>query len=487
MENVHKENLTKKIEELYLKGIAANEITNEIFNIDQESSETYFNGGDLDISLFETKKFVNKIIETLKPKKSQFTSKIEDCRAPTGITKLFYDEILAQAPRPNPIFAMAGAISLMSAFCSGRFRFNKVWPSLFSLVIGEKSSGKNAPLDFCSQVLTHPKIRPYNLLGQGTHNSKQSLILSLPEQRVRLDLIDEYSGFLHNYTRESSYARDTAMELTKIWSLNGRWYPGIKSVSRGSDTGECYGPAINVMALIQPEPFAEIATRDMIETGYLSRFLFFYSNEILETNQNPEFLFEDRSIDLIADEIKRLLPVPFLNQDITGQSHSNSRGMLKPTAEAIIIPSALRNDIQQAWDVINKKQLKGEPVDRMLYSKAFEQIMKLIIIKVIGDDKREACYDDLDWAYSLVETLISNSRNFIQVASGGNRYEKLLESVRTYVKEKELVSKNDFTRRFQRYLRYDRDSVIQDLLDCEQIEIQDFGSTRYYKWTDLKS
>jgi hypothetical protein len=398
-----------------------------------------------------------------------------------GLIKTLQDEILRLSPAPQPTFALAGALSILGAFCQGRYSFQGTWPTLFTLLVGGTGYGKDAPRSMANQLLSHPQLKNYNLQGLGSYVSLPATILSLPEQRTRLDVIDEFSGFLKGTAHPSGFRRDVAVELTKLWSMQGGKYLGNKAACR-RETGACFGPAVGVMALCQPETLIAACTPDLLNMGFLPRFLMFFADK--EVPFNKEFLFADRSVDALASELKRRFPRANILPAAEGDdgSISTDLGAFKPKPVELGVGSGLKERWIELADYFHAQlHAAGEDVVRRAFlSRAHEQATRIAIIVAISAGRETLEQSDLDWAAKLVDTLILNSHSVVAQAAATSEYGRLLEQMRQYFSRQSYASPKLLAQRFRIGKRL-RDALVKDLLEEGAItEGKSSGKTVYF-------
>lgn len=383
----------------------------------------------------------------------------------TGLIKSIQDEILRLSPAPQPTFALGGAISILGAFCQGRYTFQGTWPILFTMLVGGTGFGKDAPRTMASKLFSHPDLRGYGLEGLGSYVSLPATILSLPEQRSRLDVVDEFSSFLKGTAHPSGFRREVATELAKLWSISGERYSGNKAACR-RETGACFSPAIGLMALCQPETLITACTPDLLDMGFIPRFLLFFADQ--EVPFNKEFLFADRGVDALAAELKRRFPNPQLLPPAAAPDGSivTDLGSLRPAPRALGMGRGVKERWIELADHFHGLRARhgSDPVRRAFYSRAHEQATRLAIVVAVSAGRETVEQSDLDWSARLVDTLISNSYSVVAQAAAGTEYERLLERLRAFLRKKRVMDAQQFAQNF-RVGRKVRESLLKDLTE----------------------
>lgn len=402
---------------------------------------------------------------------------------PTGLLKEIMDAILESSPMPQPQFALAGALGLMSVICANRFEMNGIRTNLYLMNLGRTGSGKDAPKKLCTGVLQHDEMRKHNLLGITKYVSAPATILQLPEQRQRLDIVDEFSGFLKALSRRDSLIYQVATELTELWSINGGYYGGIKSVGRGDQTGACYSPSISILGFCQPDTFIGNVTREILDVGFLPRFLVFQAKN--ENYCNEDFLEVDTRA-IIHRITQRVLEM-FKPVEIPSCTDGKIQFDAHIAAHHVVTETASKNRFKDLFVYYaNKTDSIDNEYKRAVTSRAFENIVKLSIINAVSSGRDVVSAVDLDFSKALVDALIYNSTDLaIQVSASGDRDRNVDRLVRMFDR-KNIVTMDEIRNNIRNTTRAQREDMIRDLVDSGIIEPSHLGKKKAFKRVDAE-
>jgi hypothetical protein len=241
---------------------------------------------------------------------------------PIGALKVMQSHILNNSHKKQTAFALAGSISTMSTLLGQRFVFKGTSPNLYTLLLGGSGSGKHAPQIYSHKMLVD--AHQSTLLGSGSYVSDASLMDTLSDRPVRLDLLDEASGILKTITGAGSdYTARMADILCNLWSVSNGIFLGRTMASKkptkckeckediddDSVKGKCYRPNLNLIMATTYTGLEESVTLSALDKGLLGRFLVFVADEDSELEDN----IADTSLDIETTELLesyRKLPIP---------------------------------------------------------------------------------------------------------------------------------------------------------------------------------
>ena len=350
-----------------------------------------------------------------------------------GILQELIDTILESSFVPQPSFAYASSLSILSTLMCGNYRFEKVNPVLYNMIIGKTGSGKNHPLNFVTNTLGSQLIIQYDFLGS-PHQSMQSLIENIANKRVRIDVYDEFSQVLKSYSKQFGATTGLINEYTTLWSANQNMYLVPRSLRKPEATN-IYNPCVNMITAIQPETFISNTTRELITSGFLSRFNFFYSSSKKEPRLKvKEIDYENLSqklIDSCGGYYKKRIAV---------EVYTDNK---RPIALTPLNPFELTIDkaFKQSYRELSvyyyhKVHSTPDNVKKALYSRFYEQIKRIAIISCVSRGNAVVDAIDIDFSKNLLETLMYNSELVVKSATVEGEFGKLslavFESIREF-------------------------------------------------------
>lgn len=342
----------------------------------------------------------------------------------------------------NPNLSLASALELMSTFCSGRYRGQDgVYPVLFSMILADQSAGKGAPMSVCNKVLIQDKdIRDYKLFGSEDFNSDVEPFIDFSWKRFQFCSIDEGSNFLKQSSNGNTLLPGVVQKLLKLWSVGGGYWSLPKALTRKSNNGEGFGPHLNLLIAMQKAKFVSAQTTDLLDSGFLARFLYFLGDDKPKKNNNV--YHSDPNLPAVKSYFKLWYdsnPLALPGFDLTEEN----RDFYK---RVDLTPVVVQNpsDIIKLKASINEEYFHKQredhlsPVQKALYSKAGEQVARVALVHCVSRQdvgilkiKKSFCLDakDLDWAKYLVDTTIESAHRLISESTRTDA-SKVVEKIR---------------------------------------------------------
>lgn len=342
---------------------------------------------------------------------------------PLGVMGTIFERCLQYSIIPREAFAMATAVSLMSTVTSGRFKFSgsNMTTNMFTMVVGAVSQGKSDPQRFIKAVLSHDLLKDRNLLGASKYASREALVAHLPEQRVRLDILDEASSFF-SFSKNNERTKLMTSELNELWSNGTNYFRTSRAITR-EKISDCAGPQVNILFAIQPKSFISCMEPMYIDNGFIHRFLIFADSSDVDLNlENTE---RPVPVDDIAKTIfdifkgNSVFERPF---KLGGVEIKQTDASLRPVFEPM---SLKENARKMLWDLSREYQKsQTDEIRALAYAKAGEQVRKIAMNHCLGRDKREIDIDDVVFGSKVLDCTVANAHGLIGQISANNDFEK---------------------------------------------------------------
>lgn len=374
-----------------------------------------------------------------------------------GLLKFIEDVFNSCTYSHHPILGKAAALSLLSILCVGRFKMDNQYPNIWTMVLGNSSFGKTEYAKLIKFILYTDYFKPRNLIGSGRYASDVAFCENLPKQRFRLDIHDEFSAFLRNSTASDGRARAIAAIHTELWSHCGYQFHGIKAATR-KETFECYSPVINTFTACQLDTFKESCSIDLVELGYIARFLPFVS-ETEGTLAKPEKGRDDRLIDLarILSETFPVQSTVMLTQIVPLSYEEQIRRSIN-----LYVDMPILDDYRTHFHKLFTEAETG--YYKNLCGKAYEHFLRLLIPITISNENRQISPTDVDLAFNIVDTLVWNAK--IAVPRVGVDFrDKQLMQIRSWFSKNKTFTRRHFTRAFQKIDKPKRDQILNDFIE----------------------
>jgi hypothetical protein len=393
-----------------------------------------------------------------------------------GLLGVFKDGILHKTRRNQEALAIGGALALGSVLCAHRFGINKTLAhtKLYILNIGKTGVGKDAPFKYIKAVLTHPEMRDEHLLGLENYSSKAAVLETLTNQRVRIDLRDEFKDtFIAIANNKGASGNEISSFLNQHYTDSG-WYGGHYTKT-DKWVGSCYDPSISILAGIQPQELVNNATLSNFSDGFMGRFMYFVANTQAQHVGRQHNSLSD-VVECAVDEIRRILPpLKYISDTLAGPIPAE---LWTPETQELTYDKnyAKHRDEKDRHlaDIEDKLDDAGNEQERALLTRQNMFIERLTIIIAVCSGDRTITVDHSKVAENLVQS--SQARSFELVGvSGMSKIEGDIKKVLSEIKRHGFMIRGDISKLTKRDKREMKD-LIDTMLERELIDESSTGS-----------
>ena len=353
---------------------------------------------------------------------------IEERKMPecSGLIRDIQQTVLRISRSKQEDLALGASLAIMAAMTSNKFHIfgAPAITHLYIMNVARSGQGKGAGFHIASKLLGPGILEKHNLLGLRNYSSVPAFISTLPIQRSRLDMVDEFGSVIESFMKGTQLAKDTETLLSELYTDRGGHWKGHFTATAGWKGG-CYAPAVTVYANIQEETLINKATKSMIDSGLLGRFLYFSGKFGAEYNFN----FND-PIDVtdLANEINRVFPFYKLETVLPDGSVITDPGKVEPRREPLIFDVGLkeyRSMIDHEMYLIEDAlAVDGKTSAASLLSRSVQIAERVAIINAVGCDRRTVTKDDLDFGLSVVKYSSRRSEDYLSNVSAGSNLER---------------------------------------------------------------
>lgn len=402
----------------------------------------------------------------LKSGSSRGKSKLE-LPEPEGVLAAIMRYILRNSYIEQPSFAFSAALSLMATLCGRKFEFEGVAPNLYILNVAPSGSGKNAPQEKIKEALIDAKLE--YLLGAGDYVSDASLMDTLPESPVRLDIIDEAGGLLAAINKGGSPYN------TKMADILAELYTSSTSIFLGRQTavghkGRSIRPNVNLLCSTTPRGLSEGVSTTSIEKGLMGRFLIFKGdyNKKARRVEHPTTLSPKEKSDLgylaSYQPHKKTDEIAGIKQDIT---------KLQATEKAHEL-------LQKYFDELDSLRTETEADNKLLpiISRLYQQMLKISLVHAVSRQllkEAEIVVDveDVIFANATVRHYYQVIQEVIGESIFDNQYENNRNKIHSIIKatEENGIAKNELTRKVRYLKKREREEILEDLIESGEVEL----------------
>ena len=404
-----------------------------------------------------------------------------------GIMADFIDYCNLTSSGNQDALGLGGAISLMSAICSNRFvtkaRGLTTCPNTYVINLAHSSFGKETAQRAIQELLTDS-----GLLGSGNYRSGTSIVMNLPKQQERLDIIDECSSLLKSMSSKEDYKSEIVEILSSLYTKGNSKFIGFSSVGNGANFGACFNPHVSILGSTTPNGFRGSVSRDVAAKGLLPRILLFNQGELGEykgrnTRQGVEDLFQRirETIDIVLQvpknkvepEVNLLAPI----KDKDGKDITEGYRYIQT-----VVP--MTKDAETLWLDIDERCHYEKAKDPDGFESAFigrfsELTAKLALLDAVSVGSSVITKESVEWAQLVVETQWHNAMPLYELASSENKNEANLIRVLKIIEQKGMIQKSELVQKTRWLTKRERVEIIETLLDTQVVEvIKSKGTTR---------
>lgn len=392
---------------------------------------------------------------------------------PRGLMRLFQDYCNLTSFGDQDALGLGGAISMMAALASNRFRTQSgaftVWPNMYVINLAHSGFGKETPQRALDEILIGT-----DLVGSATYKSGSSIVMGLPEQPARLDVIDECAMLLKAMAAREDYKADIVDVLSTLYSKSNTFFHGFTSKGDGKNFGACWNPCVNILGSTTPAGFKSSVSKDMAAKGLLPRFLIFWQQDVGEFKRKVDAERAER----LLGEIKRLSR-QILSFSRREHPESRQKNLLDPKAEELVrydpelVPmsdGAQRAIIDIQEQYFNEGKENPESFESAFKNRFAQHTAKLALLDALSMGLAEISTDQVSWAHSVVKWQWETVRGLYELASAENDQQKDVLKVMQYIKSAGTVSRADLMRRFTSVHKLRLDGIIKQLEDGECIQ-----------------
>ena len=407
------------------------------------------------------------------PPKPQTNEPVAQAPKPRGMIRLFQDYCNATANGSQEALGLGGGLAFMAALASNRFYTRTatfpIWPNLYIMNLAHSGFGKETPQRAIDELLMSS-----GLLGAATYKSGSSIVMGLPEQPMRLDVIDECSMLLKAMGSKEDYKADIVDVMSSLYSKSSSYFHGFTAVGSGKNFGACWNPCVNILGSTTPAGFKGSVSKDMAAKGLLPRFLLFWQQDVGEFKRGQDPKVAERLLVELRRLTRRVLDTkcreydPVVQENLMQISPEEMRRFDPQLLEMSDGAQRAITDIQERY--FNEGKVDPESFESAFKNRFAQHTAKLALLDALGMGLAEIGVDSVEWAHSVVQWQWRTVRPLYELASAENPHQRDVFEIMQWVKMRGQSPRADLVGYFSKIPRFRLDDILKNLEDAECIE-----------------
>lgn len=365
----------------------------------------------------------------------------------------------------QPNLAFSASLAFVSTLINRSMVFYRNAPNLYLLNIAPSGAGKDVPQQSVKNLLLEHDQS--GLLGAGDYVSDASLMDNLSVQPARIDVIDEAGGLLKSVNRGgATYNAKMADFMCELFTSSTSYFAG-RMTAQGQ-RGACFRPFVNLLMSTTPRGFQEGVTLNAVEKGLLGRCLLFKGDARIKGsvptgNQKLKPATSQAIYSIITMQITD-------THTVQGSSITQKYVDVKADEDAQKLLSELH-------DKFEDQRVNSEENDKILpiLARCFQMICKVSLISAVSRQPGKipiVNVEDVKFAARVADYNLANFESALSEFIFENQQEQNVNRVLNYIKSKEDgVRMSDLSRNIKGINKRERQAIIEDLLESEQIII----------------
>lgn len=396
--------------------------------------------------------------------KSEILPQLPDAQ---GALQSLIQNILQNSWIKQPELAYGAALTCMATLLARKVQYGGLSPNLYVLNLAPSGSGKDAPQQMVKKFLI--ELGAEKLLGSGDYVSDASLMDSLADRPVRLDIIDEASGLLKSInSSKNGYDGKMADILCELYTTSNSKFLGRAMASADGSInvrGACFRPNVNLLCSTTPAGFSSAVTMQALDKGLLGRFMIFRGRKGRAERLGNFPKLDQKTMSIChywykyEPEVDSGEQIGEVVQDVTSLSAS------KQAEERL-------NEIFQEFDDIRYNSDEDNPL-LPIVARLYQQMVKIMIIHACGRADFEVPQielSDVEFAYKLTKYYYANMQQIVDRYLFNNATEMKTNKVLALFEDNpEGLNKKELYNKTRALSKRERDDIIKSLLEANVI------------------
>lgn len=395
-----------------------------------------------------------------------------------GFGKVLFDDLYKNSPIQRSQLCHMNVLNLLSILIGNKVFYKGTAANLYLYGVAPSGFGKDFSFKRSKDLLLAAGLKSH--IASSSPTSDSVVLTSLTKiNREQCYFINEAETLLKRITSERMNfgLREC---LTDLFDYPGRSFtPKLMMTEnkKGKDLttiGDVFSPFLNVLMTSTTSAFNRYAAQNVFETGFGSRFLYFFEDRYKEQayveDFNPPFSKE------IIEEVKLFKgSEPFLKVNDSDEKFTPYNVRVTEKAKEYDRQLHLKLETE-------KKQMQDHKFFSIITRKYYF-INKLALIHhcmVNPSDylEKPLDFESIEWAEKDVNAIVHNMLVYLDDSVAESDYGRKLNSIMSYIKKRTIkgegTTKKEVSQRFSKNItKIERANILSDLMEQEAIFVKD--------------
>ncbi|MBF0253190.1 MAG: bifunctional DNA primase/polymerase [Candidatus Omnitrophica bacterium] len=403
----------------------------------------------------------------------------EEFFKPGGLVQDIFDYIIGKSIRPQPIFALAAALTAVGALIGRKYEtVTNIRSNIYCLCVGPSGCGKETPrsaLKTLFRAAGCPDMASTEDIASDT-----AIVTTLEEHPSQVFLLDEIGRFIKTTNNsKNTYLFNVVTLLLRLYSSANGVFSGKKYGDKSRNV-VISNPNLCIYGTTVPETFYKGLPRESIDDGFLNR-MFVFETDTPRPKRNTKLHVGPPPLELL-DQIRAL------NKKTTNVSPDGNLDHVenvKPytvpmSVEALSILDEYYDHIDEKRNVLAKA---GKPDS--IYTRTVQLAQQVALIVAVGKnmDTPVIGEDEIVYGIQLANHLSEYMNYIVENFIAGNELEHEVKRLEKIIHRKGRITLSEITRLTQHLRGHERQDVLATLEDSDVIyRMKGTEKTRGITW-----
>ena len=364
---------------------------------------------------------------------------------------------LATAHRPQPVLALAGAVTLQAVLAGRKVRDERgTRTNLYAVGVAPSGAGKDHARKISKNVLFHAGLDA--LEANEDLASDAGLVSALEINPASLFQFDEFGRFLRTIgdAKKAPHLYNVLTALMKLYSSADTVFKG-KAYADAKRNKVIDRPCAVVYGTTVPEHFFESLTADALADGFMARLL----------------VFEADSTAVRQRAHATAIPEPILEAARWWGDFAPGGDLRRTNPDPVVVPTTPEAvAVYDRFALTVDAELAKDSPGRSLWARAEEKACRLALVHACSADRAKPVVgqEAAEWACAVSEHLTRRMLHLAHAWVSDGQFDSRQKRVLRAIRAAEgKISASELCRRTQWLSKRERGEVIENLLETGQI------------------